>query len=341
MMSNTRIIGKRWPLIASVVALASVAAACTSQESSVPGPTLTSLATTTTTTIGASTTVPATSTTVPETTTTEAPTTTVAPPTGPVNASIPLLAGGESGNWLSLGSWQVDHWASAFDDDGEPITPSIGGEPTFTITGLGFPELSGTVGPNGEACFDGREGPSIDATVPPPEPPGFGYSAVALPSSWPLRPRPVAQVSGGVPAYQQLGEDAFAEEQVDASLGSVRQIVVADLDGDGDDEAIVGFERIENTDVPGSAGDLAAMLLVDTTSRSSKTISSNNVEGDGSEEDFFPIIERYRVLDVADLNGDGRMEVVIHSWYYEGASVTVYEYDGTSLTDVLATGCGA
>jgi hypothetical protein len=47
------------------------------------------------------------------------------------------------------------------------------------------------------------------------------------------------------------------------------------------------------------------------------------------------------VLDVADLNGDGRMEVLVHAWYYEGASVIVYTYDGTDFTQVLATGCGA
>jgi len=35
------------------------------------------------------------------------------------------------------------------------------------------------------------------------------------------------------------------------------------------------------------------------------------------------------------------MEVAVHAWYYEGSSVIVFEYDGTELTEVLATGCGA
>jgi hypothetical protein len=157
-----------------------------------------------------------------------------------------------------------------------------------------------------------------------------------------LKPRPIAQVSGGVPAYQQLGEDAFAEESVDASLGAVEQIVIADLDGDGDDEAIVGFEYVQDPASPGSPGDLAAILLVDTASRSAQTIIAANVPSDaGDDVDFFAVIDRFRVLDVADLNGDGRMEVVIHAWFYEGASVILYEYDGTTLTEVLATGCGS
>ena len=41
------------------------------------------------------------------------------------------------------------------------------------------------------------------------------------------------------------------------------------------------------------------------------------------------------------MNGDGRMEVAVHAWYFEGAAVLIYEYDGTSLTEVLATGCGS
>ena len=49
------------------------------------------------------------------------------------------------------------------------------------------------------------------------------------------------------------------------------------------------------------------------------------------------------MLDVLDLNGDGRMEVVVHAWYYEGASVVVFEHDAETdeLTQVLANGCGA
>jgi len=321
------------------IALTSIAAACTTQESSQPGPTLTSVATSTSTTVPATTTIATTSTTtIPETTTTESATTTVAP-TGPVDASVPLLVGGESGDWLFLGTWQVNRWASAIGEDNEPITPNIQGEPTFAISGLGFAQMRGVVGSNGEACMDGRVGPSIDVTVPPPEPPGFGYSAIALPSSWSLRPRQVALLAGGVPAYQQLGIDAFADEPVDASLGTVTQIVVVDLDDDGTDEAIVAFERVDETAPSGADGDLAAMLLIDTATRTSQTIVSNAVVATpGADETL--ITERYRVLDVADLNGDGKMEVIIHAWNFESASVIAYEYDGTALNQVLSTGCG-
>jgi hypothetical protein len=45
---------------------------------------------------------------------------------------------------------------------------------------------------------------------------------------------------------------------------------------------------------------------------------------------------------MADLNGDGWMEVVVDTTHYEGFGVTVYELqpEGT-LGEVLSRGCGA
>jgi hypothetical protein len=48
-----------------------------------------------------------------------------------------------------------------------------------------------------------------------------------------------------------------------------------------------------------------------------------------------------RVLGVADLNGDGRMEIALRNWYYEGAGVTVFEFGGDGATPVMDNGCGA
>ncbi len=102
----------------------------------------------------------------------------------------------------------------------------------------------------------------------------------------------------------------------------------------------MAFEFVQPSAGPGAPGDLAALLVVDVETRAADTVLSTAVD-QAAGADTFPLIERYRVLDVADLNGDGRMEVLVHAWYYEGAAVLVYTYDGTSLTEVLATGCGA
>jgi hypothetical protein len=313
-------------------------AACTTEEQSSPQPTLTSTTSSTTTT-----TIPPTTTSTTTTTTAPPESTTTAAPTGPVDALVPLFIGGaDSAGWLFLGAWQSDRWQESNDGNGNPIRPGVEAGTPFVVTNLSG-ETPAVLGDNVEACFDGRVGPTIDVEVAAPDPPGFGYNAVAvLQPTWTLRPRPVADTATAPEAYRALGVAAFADEPVDAEQGAIEQLVVADLDGDGDDEALASFEFIQPSAGPGAPGDLAALLVIDATTRAADTVLLSAVPAvDDGEDPSFEIIERYRVLDVADLNGDGRMEVVVHAWYYEGASVLVYTYDDGALTEVLATGCGA
>jgi len=236
--------------------------------------------------------------------------------------------------------WNVDEWRSATGDDGDPIDTDLtggGANPLFAVNALGRPETTARLGPNVEVCPDGRRGPTVDVEIEVPEPPGFGYAAIAVPAADRIRkPRPIAVVTGGAAVYQDLGEAAVDGqaavdgEPVDGSLGSVEQTVVTDLDGDGDDEALVVFEHVPDDAAPGG---FSALLLVDTSTRASTTVARS-------------LTERFRVLDVLDLNGDARMEVVVHVWDDDAgdgaASVVVYEHDGTDgLTEVLANGCGA
>lgn len=49
----------------------------------------------------------------------------------------------------------------------------------------------------------------------------------------------------------------------------------------------------------------------------------------------------YTVAGVYDLNGDGKMEIVVNSNYYEGGATSVFEVQGGTVKEVIATGCGA
>jgi hypothetical protein len=116
--------------------------------------------------------------------------------------------------------------------------------------------------------------------------------------------------------------------------------VVTDLDGDGDDEALLAFEFVQPSAGPGTPGDLSAVVLVDTATRNASAVRRTFTDQRLRPGDALPDTERSRVIDVADYNGDGVAEVAVHSWYSEGARVTVYEYDGAVLTAVLDAGCG-
>lgn len=49
----------------------------------------------------------------------------------------------------------------------------------------------------------------------------------------------------------------------------------------------------------------------------------------------------YNVAAVLDLNGDGKLEVIVHSFYYEGGQTTIYRCQRDKIEAVLSVECGA
>ena len=48
----------------------------------------------------------------------------------------------------------------------------------------------------------------------------------------------------------------------------------------------------------------------------------------------------YQVTAVLDLNGDGKLEVIVHSFYYEGGQTTIYRCELDKIEAVLSVECG-
>jgi len=49
----------------------------------------------------------------------------------------------------------------------------------------------------------------------------------------------------------------------------------------------------------------------------------------------------YKTAAVLDLNGDGKLEVIVHSFYYEGGQTTIYRCDPERIKAALSVECGA
>ena len=54
----------------------------------------------------------------------------------------------------------------------------------------------------------------------------------------------------------------------------------------------------------------------------------------------FPMPDRGHVAAIADVNGDGTMEVAIDVVYWEGSAVEVFELRDGELRSVMNAGCG-
>ncbi len=322
-----------------LAAFALIGAACTQQESVTPA----SPAPTTTTTVAAPTTVPPPVTEPPVTdvpaptiadTTTTAPPTTIPPPSGiPSSTSTQFFGGGDPDGWLYLGRWTGNDWEAALDDDQQPRQPAIADDEVL-IHEIDVEPINGSVGATAEACADGRTGPVISPNARAPEVPGFGYRSIAFAADWATQPRPIALVDATVDSYVAAGVAAFEGTGVDAASGELEQIVVTDLDGDGDSESLVAFE----------GADFATLLLIDADSGTALTVALDNVpvatpDTGATTEPPDASFEQQRVLAVADVNGDGLMEFVTHAYEGNESTVIVHTYDGTEVTAVLTTNC--
>jgi hypothetical protein len=49
----------------------------------------------------------------------------------------------------------------------------------------------------------------------------------------------------------------------------------------------------------------------------------------------------YNLAAVLDLNGDGKLELILHSFYYEGGETTIYRCEADEIAAVLSVECGA
>ena len=335
--------------------LVALTAACTTEERSAPvtdgpatAPASTQPPATTTTTTTPPTTVGTTT-----TSTTIAPTTTaLAGPTEPAAVSAPVFAGGAGDPWLPLGGWN----GRAFVGPTATDAPGWRTGEDVRLSTLSFNPSAVRLGPNGEAC-SGLDGPTLEVVLDPPRPPGFGPAAVAVGGDWRLRPRRVVEVDADVPAYDDAAAELLADEPADTAAGAIRQIVVADLDADGDTEALVvhADEREEQGQVTG----YSILLAVDTATGAATEIDSSvapfveipepaapSTDGaSGStaptttEPVDLPVLERQRVLDVLDLNGDGVMEVLVRVWSIERVGVDVYAVTGDRFRRVAGADC--
>ena len=121
--------------------------------------------------------------------------------------------------------------------------------------------------------------------------------------------------------------------------------VVGDLDGDGVDEIIVVAERNTSGSLnPANPGDysIAFMRKLVEGEVQSAILGSYVVE-EPADESWIVALDTYRIAAVADLNGDGRMEIAVNGRYYEGSWTTIYDYinDDLGPWEVLAVGCGS
>ncbi len=165
---------------------------------------------------------------------------------------------------------------------------------------------------------------------------------IALSAPWNALPRKPQIVDPTQQVYVDAVRDFLESRRMSDPKVKITRILRVDLDGDGEDEVLINATNYFNkedeppmdTAVPGGY----SMVLL-------RRVVAGKVETELIAGDFYVKEESspsyvYKVPAVLDLNGDGKLEIIVHSQYYEGAETTIYDCSGGKCQAVLSVECG-
>jgi len=204
----------------------------------------------------------------------------------------------------------------------------------FNLTGKTGDAVGVKAAPNAEVCPDVWEQTMQPATE---------KNAIAVAVPWNPMPRTAKPSDKTQEVYVTAIRDFLLGKGIAKPVVKITQLLRIDLDGDGEDEALLSATNYpgEEGESPSQAeaGNYSFVLL--------RRVVDGKVQTKLIDGEFYPKPSesqtpyRYDVSGLLDLDGDGRLEVIIYSAYYEGATITVWRFGTGKLHKVLEIGCGA
>jgi hypothetical protein len=159
-----------------------------------------------------------------------------------------------------------------------------------------------------------------------------GISGVAISAPWPIYPRPVQQGEAHpdleATAITLLEERGFITDSVE-----IVQTLDVDLEGDGTIETLV---VVEETELANDISNVYSMVFAVSPAWNGPLVVAESVIPAG--QSGYPA--SYRVSAVADLSGDGVMEVVLDVLAWEFSGVSVFELIDSGFEMRIDAGCG-
>jgi len=169
-------------------------------------------------------------------------------------------------------------------------------------------------------------------------------SGVAIQApDWNPMPRMPRAIDAHDPAYVNVIRSILLNAGLKKPVVNITEGYKIDLDGDGQDEAIIvasnfkhGVSELTGVGRETAPGDYALVIV--------RKIVRGQVQNIFLVKDIRRTNEGglqrgYHISSIADLNGDGRMEIVLYGAYYEGSSADIFELKGTKLNAALGCGC--
>ena len=172
---------------------------------------------------------------------------------------------------------------------------------------------------------------------------------VAVDAAWNPRPRAVTVLPNDSAAYKAVVKDFLVAKGLKNPSVNLEHLLRADLDDDKRDEMIIAATRFQQgTGVlppeSGQSGDYSLLLVQKTVGGKVKTFELGSdifptpttaAQTKAADADQY-LSERYAPVNLLDLNGDGKMEVVMVNVGSEAYRI----WDGQTFKPRLETECG-
>jgi hypothetical protein len=175
---------------------------------------------------------------------------------------------------------------------------------------------------------------------------------IGLAAPWNALPRKplIADVTQSV--YVEAVRDFLKARGVADPKVQITRILRVDLDGDGEEEVLISAtnyfdenksdhsaapfpEAPIDSPRPGSYSIVILRRVV------AGKVQTQLVAGEVYPKPDEPVAPNvYQIAAVLDLNGDGKLEVIVHSFYYEGGQTTIYRCQPDKIEEVLSVECG-
>src|SRR6266513_2022741 len=207
----------------------------------------------------------------------------------------------------------------------------IGDETTYRVYGL--------TQALGEAKGDKPklEGEPCEETLAVSLSPETAKGVIAIAAPWNALPRKPQVTDPTQKIYVDAVREFLKTKGIEQPKVKIESILRVDLDGDGEEEVLISatnyFSKDEGAPMRSPAGSYSMVLLRRVVSGK---IETQLVKGEfypkaypkaAQEKGRFDAPNAYKVIAILDLDGDGKMEIVVGSNYYEGEEITIYRCD--------------
>ena len=156
---------------------------------------------------------------------------------------------------------------------------------------------------------------------------------------WNLAPRPVKALAQGNAALRKSVAGFLKLKGVPNAEVDIKRVRECDLDGDGARETLIEAHspnRLKQMreGEESAPGQFSVVVL----RQSNGTVTKVGGEIHSKPDNGFH--QYYELAHVLDLNGDGAMEIVVQSSYYEGGGADVYGWRGAKVKQLLTASDG-